>query len=76
MLLKPTLTRQLSVVLRDPPTLQGMRLSVLRETRMPAVLCSLGPVRDVVDSTDAISAAIVDSMSGWTVAPLRVSPDG
>jgi N-acetylmuramoyl-L-alanine amidase len=68
--------RQLSAVLGEPPTLQGMRLPVLRETRMPAVLCSLGPVRDVVDSTDAISAAIVDSMSGWTVAPLWVPPDG
>ena len=63
---------ELSKVLAEPPKLQGMRLPVLRETRMPAVLCSLGPVRDVVNSTDAISAAIVDSMSGWTVAPLHV----
>jgi N-acetylmuramoyl-L-alanine amidase len=57
---------RLSGVLTAPPALQGMRLPVLRETRMPAVLCSLGPVREVVDSTDEISAAIVGAMSAWT----------
>ena len=60
------MTDELSRVLATPPTLQGMRLPVLRETRMPAVLCLLGPVRDVVDSTDEISAAIVRAMGGWT----------
>ena len=39
----------LLAVAGDAP--QGMRLPVLRETRMPAVLCELGPVRDVVRST-------------------------
>lgn len=63
---------ELSTVLGGPPSLHGMRLPVLRETRMPAVLCSLGPVREVVNSTEAISGAIVDSMSGWTVAPVYV----
>lgn len=63
------ITDELSRVLRTPPAMRGMRLPVLRETRMPAVLCSLGPVRDVVDSTDEISAAIVRAMNGWTAAP-------
>jgi N-acetylmuramoyl-L-alanine amidase len=62
----------LTPVLARPPLLQGMRLPVLRETRMPAVLCSLGPVRDVVDATDAISAAIVAAIAGWTAEPLHV----
>jgi N-acetylmuramoyl-L-alanine amidase len=52
------------------PQIQGMRLPVLRETRMPAVLCSLGPVRDVVDSTDSISGAIVSALTSWTADPL------
>ena len=32
-----------------PAAAQGMRLPVLRETRMTAVVCSLGPVQRVVD---------------------------
>jgi N-acetylmuramoyl-L-alanine amidase len=56
------------------PRIQGMRLPVLRETRMPAVLCSLGPVRDVVDSTDSISSAIVAAVTSWTADPLSGRP--
>ena len=44
----------------------GLRLPVLRETRMPAVLCVLGPVRPVVDSIAEIGAVIVDSLEVWT----------
>jgi N-acetylmuramoyl-L-alanine amidase len=51
-------------------TAAGMRLSVLRETRMPAVLCSLGPVQRVVDLTPAITTAAVEAMRGWAAAPL------
>ena len=38
----------------------GMRLPVLRETRMTAVVCSLGPVQRVVDAAPTISDAVVD----------------
>ena len=48
------------------PEVKGMRLPVLRETRMPAVLCSLGPVRTVVDATDAVTEAVVAAVSTWT----------
>lgn len=54
------------------PELRGMRLSVLRETRMPAVLCSLGPVRDVVDATDALTHAIVDAVIAWSSSPVTL----
>lgn len=60
----------LTPVLRPTPVLRGMRHPVLRETRMPAVLCSLGPVRAVVDATDAITDGLVDATSQWAVAPL------
>ena len=47
------------------PEVRGMRLPVLRETRMPAVLCSLGPVRAAVDATDAVTEAVVGALTGW-----------
>ena len=48
------------------PEVRGMRLSVLRETRMPAVLCSLGPVRAAVDATDAVTEAVLTALTAWT----------
>ncbi len=48
------------------PEVQGMRLPVLRETRMPAVLCSLGPIRAAVDATDAVTDAVVEAVIAWT----------
>ena len=48
------------------PEVRGMRLAVLRETRMPAVLCSLSPVRAAVDATDAVTEAVVDAVTAWT----------
>ena len=67
-------TSRLVDVLPSAPHTEGMRLPVLRETRMPAVLCSLGPVRDVVDSTDRITDAIVAAVRAWNEAPL-VDPE-
>jgi len=47
----------------------GMRLPVLRETRMPAVLMLLGPVQDVTAAAPEVAAAIVAALRGWAVAP-------
>lgn len=69
------LVRQLDSVLPIAPTLRGMRLPVLRETRMPAILCSVGPVRDVVDATGALTIAVVDAARMWGDAPLPVPSD-
>jgi N-acetylmuramoyl-L-alanine amidase len=52
------------------PEVRGMRLAVLRETRMPAVLCSLSPVRQVVDAADLVTVAVVDAVAGWAANPL------
>lgn len=46
-------------------TLVGMRLPVLRETRMPAVLLTIGPVRQVTDATPDLAAAVVRSLELW-----------
>lgn len=51
----------------------GMRLPVLRETRMTAVLCALGPVQQVVDATPTIVGAVVDSLERWTSSPLSAA---
>jgi N-acetylmuramoyl-L-alanine amidase len=48
---------------------RGMRLPVLRETRMPAVLCELGPVRDVVVATPRVVAALRSAVATWVERP-------
>ncbi len=47
----------------------GMRLPVLRETRMPAVLCELGPIRDVVRSTPKVVHGVVSAVTCWVESP-------
>lgn len=56
------------------PEVRGMRLAVLRETRMPAVLCSLSPVRVVVDATDVITSAVVEAITDWAAGSGSPSP--
>lgn len=62
--------RRTPLIVDEP---QGLRLPVLRETRMPAVLASLGPVRAVLDATplvaDAIGRAVQSWLQGWTLTP-------
>jgi N-acetylmuramoyl-L-alanine amidase len=52
------------------PVVQGMRLPVLRETRMPAVLCALGPVQRAVDLSSGIAAAVVEALRVWAASPI------
>ena len=48
---------------------QGLRHPVLRETRMPAVLCSMGPAHIVNVKTSALSSAISDACEMWRQDP-------
>jgi N-acetylmuramoyl-L-alanine amidase len=66
--------QQFEQTLPMSPTLRGMRLPVLRETQMPAVLCALGPVREVVDATSLITSAVVEAARRWGDGPLPM-PD-
>ena len=52
------------------PRVEGMRLQVLRETKMPAVLCSLGSVRHTVDFAPDIAAIVRDAIASWATQPL------
>ena len=52
-----------------PLEAQGMRLPVLRETRMPAVLCAIGPVPHVFGVTPGVAAAVVEALESWADTP-------
>lgn len=52
-----------------PVQVQGLRNPVLRETRMPAVLCSMAPAEIVSLKTSALSAAISDAIDAWLADP-------
>jgi N-acetylmuramoyl-L-alanine amidase len=47
----------------------GMRLPVLRETRMAAVLVELGPPSVVVEHGVAVAAALSRALATWVTAP-------
>ena len=59
---------ELGLPLRPP---QGMRLPVLRETRMPAVLVHLAPPEQVVTATADIAQAVVRGLLAWVHDPLE-----
>lgn len=47
-----------------------MSLPVLRETRMPAVLCELGPPSVVVERGAEVAAAVRDALTAWAATPV------
>jgi N-acetylmuramoyl-L-alanine amidase len=46
-------------------TVSGMRLPILRETKMPAVLLTLGPVELMTQRGQRIAEAIFLALSAW-----------
>lgn len=57
-------------VLGQTGTVRGMRLPVLRETRMPAVVCEMGPAALVVERGAALVASLEGALSEWAASPL------
>lgn len=51
------------------PEVRGMRLPVLRETRMPAVLVTLGAIQPALDRTAELVDAVVVALERWGEAP-------
>ncbi|HMK62003.1 MAG TPA: peptidoglycan-binding protein, partial [Acidimicrobiales bacterium] len=47
----------------------GMALTVLRETRMPAVVCEIGPPSLVVSRSIALADALARAVVQWVAAP-------
>jgi N-acetylmuramoyl-L-alanine amidase len=63
--LAASLTRELRACGLTTAEPCGMRLPVLRETRMPAVLVTLAPVRTAVDKSPDVSARVVEAVRAW-----------
>lgn len=59
----------LKPLLAQPAAARGMRLPILRETRMPAVWCRMGPGDIVVPRTAHIAQALTDAISDWCLDP-------
>jgi N-acetylmuramoyl-L-alanine amidase len=50
---------------------EGMRLPILRETRMPAMYARLGPSHLVVGRTAALAVALAGAIARWATTPLE-----
>lgn len=61
--------------LPGPVATHGMRLPVLRETRMPALWCEIGPTRWVVEKTADLATAIAAALADWVVTPVDDDSD-
>ena len=53
------------------PVIEGLRLPVLRETKMPAIVVRLGPPRHVVENRAAWAGALADAIADWLSDPER-----
>ena len=53
-----------TLVLPDLGT-RGMSLPILRETRMPAVICEISPASVMVERSAVIARAFLDSLAEW-----------
>ncbi len=60
----------LGPVLGPGVSMNGLRLPILRETRMPAVWCRLGPPSLVVERAAAVSASLCEAVTTWCSQPL------
>jgi len=52
-------------------TITGMRLPILRETRMPAILCELGPPALVVERSHELAESLSRAIARWVTEPLE-----
>ena len=59
----------LAPVLAEPTPATAMRLPILRETRMPAVWCRLGPGSTVVPQTPRIALGLAHAVIDWCHDP-------
>jgi N-acetylmuramoyl-L-alanine amidase len=48
---------------------RGMSLPVLRETRMPAVICEISPAAVLVEQSATLARAAVDALAEWVSSP-------
>ncbi len=63
------LAERLGTALGEPFTTAGMRVPVLRETRMPAVLCEVPATRSVLEGGPDLATVVATTLGGWMAAP-------
>jgi N-acetylmuramoyl-L-alanine amidase len=70
--------RRLAEVIADelpppfpPVQVEGKRLPLLRETRMPAVAVRLGPTETVVEHVSRVAAALEGALRRWAEEPIE-----
>ena len=68
-LLAQQCTAKIRSVLDSDIPATGMRLPILRETRMTAVWCRVGPGPVVVERAEAIANALRDAVTTWCDSP-------
>lgn len=68
-LLAQQCTAKISSVIGSEIPTTGMRLPILRETRMTAVWCRVGPGPVVVERAGAIASALRDAVTTWCDSP-------
>ena len=49
----------------------GMQMPILRATKMPAVICFLGPPGKVVENTNEIAKGLAEAIANWFKDPLE-----
>lgn len=54
------------------PCPEGLRLQVLRETKMPAVLVSVGAVRRIIDVSADVTLIVRNALEAWAGKPLDI----
>jgi N-acetylmuramoyl-L-alanine amidase len=54
-----------------PGGAMGMSLPILRETRMPAVICEVGPPALVVRHAQSLAGALAEAVGAWVVTPVE-----
>ncbi len=57
------------------PEVAGMRLPILRETRMPAVLITLGDVQFALDRSAELVDGLITGLSAWAGGPTPAPAD-
>ncbi len=62
---------KLSEVLDTDLPVSGLRLPILRETRMPAIWCRVGPPALVVERSASIVAGLRSAVTQWCADPLH-----
>ncbi|MHB8262163.1 MAG: peptidoglycan-binding protein [Acidimicrobiales bacterium] len=55
----------------DDITIKGMSVPILRETKMPSVLCQIGPAPYVVKYTSLFASALARALIDWAICPIN-----